>query len=235
LNQVRPPEVDSFAVALSEWLASFTMPASLAGEMANVCSGGAPWPAAIGGSAARRAGWGDAESLVWGIAVGGLAGGLEGASTSLASGVAVGRTPGTAVDGAAGTLLAADGLVAAAHEALGSLGPDRLEIVMSALDQEFGDGGPWGRLGRVGGLAWPVIVPLALMPAAGTDPQGPWTDYANAWRVVHGSRGSTEATVESSSLWNHSAADDATRVLMQAATDEAHTVQARLTARLETR
>ncbi len=235
MNRSRPPEVDSFAVALSEWLASFTMPESLAGEMANVCSGGAPWPAAIGGSAARRSGWGDAESLVWGIAVGGLAGGLEGASASLVSGVDVGRTPGTAVDGAAGTLLAADGLVAAAHEALGSLGPDRLKIVMSALDQEFGDGGPWGRLARVGGLAWPVIVPLALTPAASTDPQGPWTDYANTWREVYGSRGGTEVTVESSSLWNHPAADDATRTLMQAATDEARTVQAELASRLEAR
>jgi hypothetical protein len=233
LNQARPPEVDSFAVALSEWLASFTMPESLAGEMANVCSGGAPWPAAIGGTAARRSGWGDSESLVWGIAVGGLAGGLEGASTSIASGVDMARTPGTAVDGAAGTLLAADGLVAAAHEALGSLGPDRLEIVMDALDQEFGDGGPWERLGRVGGLAWPVIVPLALMPAAGTDPRGPWNDYANAWGVVYGSRASTKATAESSALWSHPAADDATRGLMQAATDEARTVQARLIARLE--
>ncbi len=235
MNQARPPEVDSFAVALSEWLTSFTMPESLAGEMANVCSGGAPWPAAIGGSAVRRSGWGDAESLVWGIAVGGLAGGLEGASTSLGTGVDVGRTPGTAVDGAAGTLLAADGLVAAAHEALGSLSPDRLEIVMSALDEEFGDGGPWGRLGQVGGLAWPVIVPLALMPAARTDPQGPWTDYANAWRGVYGSRGPTGATGDSSSLWNHPAADDATRSLMQAATDEARTVQAELAARLEAR
>jgi hypothetical protein len=156
LSQARPPEVDSFAVALSEWLASFTMPESLAGEMADVCSGGAPWPAAIGGTAARRSGWGDAEALIWGIAVGGLAGGLEGVSASFASSVDVGRTPGTAVDGAAGTLLAADGLVAAAHEALGSLGPDRLEIVMSALAEEFGDGGPWGRLCRVGGVAWPA-------------------------------------------------------------------------------
>jgi hypothetical protein len=199
LSQARPPEVDSFAVALSEWLASFTMPESLAGEMADVCSGGAPWPAAIGGTAARRSGWGDAEALIWGIAVGGLAGGLEGVSASFASSVDVGRTPGTAVDGAAGTLLAADGLVAAAHEALGSLGPDRLEI------------------------------------AARTDPQGPWTDYANAWCAVYGSRGPAEAAGDSNSLWDHPAADDVTRALMQAATDEARAAQAELTARLERR
>lgn len=235
MSQARPPEVDSFAVALSEWLASFTMPESLAGEMADVCSGGAPWPAAIGGTAARRSGWGDAEALIWGIAIGGLAGGLEGVSASLASSVDVGRTPGTAVDGAAGTLLAADGLVAAAHEALGSLGPDRLEIVMSALAEEFGDGGPWGRLSRVGGVAWPVIVPLALMPPARTDPQGPWTDYANAWRAVYGSRDPAEAVGDSNSLWDHPTADDATRALMQAATDEARAVQAELAARLERR
>lgn len=222
-------------MALSEWLTSFTMPESLAGEMANVCSGGAPWPAAIGGSAARRSGWGDAESLIWGIAVGALAGALEGASASLETGVDVVRTPGTAVDGAAGTLLAADGLVAAAHEALGSLGPDRLEIVMGALDEEFGDGGPWGRLARVSGVAWPVIVPLALMPAARTEPQGPWAEYADAWRAAYGSQGPTEATVESSSLWNHPAADDATRALMQAATDRARTVQAELAAQLKAR
>ncbi|MEJ2152596.1 MAG: hypothetical protein P8Y29_06550 [Gemmatimonadota bacterium] len=235
MSEVRPPEVDSFAGALSEWLASFTMPESLAGEMANVCSGGAPWPAAIGGSAVRRSGWGDAESLIWGIAVGALAGGLEGASTSLGTGVDVGRMPGTAVDGAAGTLLAADGLVAAAHEALGSLGPDRLEIVMGALDEEFGDGGPWGRLGRVGGVAWPVIVPLALMPAARSEPQGPWSEYATAWRSVYGSRGSAGEAGDSSSLWNHPAADDATRALMQAATDQAREVQTNLVERLEAR
>jgi hypothetical protein len=235
LSQARPPEVDSFAVALSEWLASFTMPESLAGEMADVCSGGAPWPAAIGGTAARRSGWGDAEALIWGIAIGALAGGLEGVSASLASSVDVGRTPGTAVDGAAGTLLAADGLVAAAHEALGSLGPDRLEIVMSALAEQFGDGGPWGRLSRVGGVAWPVIVPLTLMPPARTDPQGPWTDYANAWCAVYGSRGPAEAAGDSNSLWDHPAADDATRALMQAATDEARAVQVELAARLERR
>ena len=232
MSQTRPPEVDSFAVALSEWLASFTMPESLAAEMANVCSGGAPWPAAIGGTAVRRSGWGDAEALVWGVAVGGLAGGLAGASASLASGVDAGRTPGTAVDGAAGTLLAADGLVAAAHEALGSLGADRLEIVMGALAQEFGDGGPWVKLSRDGGLAWPVIVPLALMPAASAKPNGPWIDYANAWRAVYGPRSPAEPTGDPSSLWDHPGADDVTRTLMRAATDEARSVQTELVARL---
>jgi hypothetical protein len=219
-------------VALSEWLASFTMPESLAAEMANVCSGGAPWPAAIGGTAVRRSGWGDAEALVWGVAVGGLAGGLEGASASLASGVDVDRTPGTAVDGAAGTLLAADGLVAAAHEALGSLGADRFEIVMSALAQEFGDGGPWVRLSHDGGLAWPVIVPLALMPAASAEPNGSWIDYANAWRAAYGPRSPVEPTGDLSSLWDHPGVDDVTRALMRAATDEARSVQTELVARL---
>ncbi len=230
--KTRPPEVDWFAVALSEWLASFTMPELLAAEMADACSGSAPWPAAIGGSAVRRSGWGDSEALVWGIAIGGLAGSLNGVSASLASGVAEGRTPGTAVDGAAGTLLAADALVAAAHEALGSLGPDRLEIVMSALAQEFGDGGPWLRLSRDGGLAWPAIVPLALVPAARTEPEGPWTEYANAWRAVYDPRSPAEPNVDLSSLWNHPATDDATRALMRAASDEARVVQAELVARL---
>ena len=233
--QTRPPEVDWFAVALSEWLASFAMPESLTAEMADACSGGAPWPAAIGGTAVRRSGWGDTEALVWGVAIGGLAGGLDGVSASLASGVAVGRTPGTAVDGAAGTLLAADALVAAAHEALGSLGPGRLEIVMSALTQEFGDGGPWVRLSRDGGLGWPAIVPLALIPAARTEPEGPWTEYANAWRAVYGSRSPAEPTVDSSSLWDHPSTDDATRALMRAASDEARVVDAELVARLEAR
>jgi hypothetical protein len=187
-----PAAVDVFAEALAEWLTSFTVPQELAAEMASACSAGAPWAAAIAGTSVRRAGWPEQEALAWGIAIGALAGALEAGRRSLADGgmsapseepldsaVASPR----AADGPALPLLAADGLIAGAHEALASLGAERLVGALEALDAAFGDGGPWRHLGSDWPRpAWPAVVACGLGPAARDDPAGPWDDLAGAWR-----------------------------------------------------
>ncbi|HUP20704.1 MAG TPA: hypothetical protein VM778_12225, partial [Gemmatimonadota bacterium] len=134
-----PRPVESFAGILADWLSAFTVPQELAGEMADACAAGAPWAAGVAGVAARRAGWREPEAVAWGIAAGAVAGALEAARRSLEPAPAGVR----AADGPALSLLAADGLIAAAHEALSSLSPDRLAAAMAALEEALGVGGPW--------------------------------------------------------------------------------------------
>jgi hypothetical protein len=194
-----PAAVESFAESLAEWLSSFTVPQELAAEMADACAAGAPWAAALAGTSVRRAGWGEREALAWGIAIGALAGALEAARRSIAA-----ENGKRAADGPALPLLAADGLIAAAHEALASLDPERLMIAMGALAGAFADGGPWRRVDRAWPRpAWPPLVACGLGPAAADDPDGPWAALAQAWD----GEGVGEAR------WSHPAADAETRAL----------------------
>lgn len=202
-----PPAVGAFAEALADWLSSFTVPPELAAEMASACAAGAPWAAALAGTSVRRAGWPEREALAWGIAVGALAGSLEAGRRSLAS-PPVGS--GRSADGPALPLLAADGLIAAAHETLASLDPGRLAEAMDALSGGFGDGGPWKTLDGEGPRpGWPALVAVGLGPAADGDPDGPWAELAGAWREDAGDR--------RPSLWDHPAADAETKELLREA------------------
>lgn len=182
-----PAAVDTFAEALASWLSAFTMPQELSAEMASACSAGAPWAAALAGTSVKRAGWPEREALAWGIAIGALAGALEAARRSLAS---TGEAPPRTADGPALPLLASDGLVAGAHEALSALDPARLALVFDALGETFGDGGPWKHLDAGWPRpAWPSLVACALTPAAAEDPDGPWNDLAEAWRAAFAAPG----------------------------------------------
>lgn len=166
----RPRAVETLDRALADWLSAFTAPAALAGEMADACASGAAWPAAVAAVAAREAGWDDAEAMAWGIAVGAQAGALEAARRSLE---AEGGVDGAArpADGPAVALLASDALVAAAHEALSSLSPDRFAEALAALERGFGDGGPWRALpDGIGRPAWRSTIPLALAPLGDVEP-----------------------------------------------------------------
>ena len=194
-----PAAVESFAESLAEWLSSFTVPQELAAEMADACAAGAPWAAALAGTSVRRAGWDEREALAWGIAIGALAGALEAARRSL------GAENGTrAADGPALPLLAADGLIAAAHEALAALDPERLGVAMGALAGAFADGGPWRRIDASWPRpAWPAVVACGLAPAAADDPEGPWMDLGAAW----------EGDSAGAARWKHPAADAGTREL----------------------
>jgi hypothetical protein len=175
-----PAAVDVFAEALAEWLTSFTVPQELAAEMASACSAGAPWAAAIAGTSVRRVGWSEQEALAWGIAIGALAGALEAGRRSLAA-----ENGARAADGPALPLLAADGLIAGAHEALSSLDPTRLVACLDALADTFRDGGPWKHLDAAWPRpAWPAVVASGLGPAAAEDPDGAWADLASGWRSV---------------------------------------------------
>jgi len=198
-----PAAVDAFAEALASWLSAFTMPQELSAEMASSCSAGAPWAAALAGTSVRRAGWPEREALAWGIAIGALAGALEAARRSLEasdereedageSGSAPtgdAKPPRTA-DGPALPLLASDGLIAGAHEALSSLDGSRLGLAFEALAGAFGDGGPWKHLDSSWPRpAWPALVACGLTPAAADDPDGPWSDIADAWRAAFAAPG----------------------------------------------
>ena len=190
-----PAAVDAFAEALASWLSAFTMPQELSAEMASSCSAGAPWAAALAGTSVRRAGWPEREALAWGIAIGALAGALEAARRSIAAseeraGDAAGSDDAASAEGKARTadgpalpLLASDGLIAGAHEALSSLDAARLALAFQALAAAFGDGGPWKHLGSEWPRpAWPAVVACGLGPAGAEDPGGPWDELAGAWR-----------------------------------------------------
>jgi hypothetical protein len=206
-----PAAVDVFAEALAEWLSAFTVPQELAAEMASACSAGAPWAAAIAGTSVRRAGWTEQEALAWGIAIGALAGAMEAGRRSLAAD-ATGADPASrAADGPALPLLAADGLIAAAHEALSSLEPARLVACLDALADTFRDGGPWKHLdGSWPRPAWPAVVASGLGPAAAEDPDGAWFHLATEWRTAFAA---PQAPVEEPGLASHQAADDDTNEL----------------------
>lgn len=222
-----PEAVERFAGILADWLASYTIAAPLAAEMADALEAGSAWVGAIGAGAVRRAGWPDAESVAWGIAVSALAAAHQAAGLSL-EGETEGRESGSGAAGPARALLAADGLIAAAHETLAALGPERLVAAFAALEQVYGDGGPWRRLPAeaaagsrtMGGRkeAWPRFVPLALLPAATARPDGPWADLAAAWErfdaPVEDGKG-PEAVGRG--LHDHPAADGSTTALLRAA------------------
>ena len=212
MSDGRPATVRVFDSALADWLASFTMPGSLAGEMAEACADGAAWAAAIGGVAAWRAGWNDAESIAWGLCVGGLAGALAAGGRSVALQGARGAAGAGGGEGAL-PLLAADGLMAAAHEALGSLPPDRAREALEALGRVFADGGPWRDLAEAGAAgghaAWPALVPCALAPAAEEDPSGPWAAWAEAWKKWR--------TADPRELWDDPGAEREMKTLLRAA------------------
>jgi len=216
-----PAAVDVFAEALADWLTSFMVPQELAAAMASACSAGAPWAAAIAGTSVRRVGWPEREALAWGIAIGALAGSLEAGRRSLAD--APGESA-RAADGPALPLLAADGLIAAAHEALAALEPGRLAAGMDAVAGTFGDGGPWNHLSPGWPRpAWPAVGACGLGPAAAEDPDGPWDDLAKAWRAAFGapedvtpetaSRGAGSIAERDEGLRNHAAADRDTNEL----------------------
>lgn len=231
-----PEAVGGFSGILADWLGSFTMPAPLGAEMADALGEGSDWVGAIASRAVRRAGWPDTESVAWGICVAALAGAFEAARRSL-DGAAGSRDPGATADGPARSLLAADGLIAAAHETLASLGADRLLTAIQALEEEFGDGGPWRHLAaaasmgdvRAGGPppAWPRFVALALAPAAAERPDGPWADLGAAWRERHGGSpvpGAGQPAPDrraDDALCGHPGADEWTTALLRAAADAA--------------
>jgi hypothetical protein len=217
-----PAAVDVFAKALADWLSSFTLPQELAGEMASSCSAGAPWAAAIAGTSVRRVGWPEPEALAWGIAIGASAGALEAARRSLEDGKSrFGQPSSGRADGPALPLLAADGLIAAAHEALASLEPGRLVAGLDALGDTFGDGGPWKHLGPGWPRpAWPAVVACGLAPAAAEDLDGPWDDLSNAWRAAFAAPGDAGAESDES-LRNHPAADRDTNELFALAANAA--------------
>lgn len=227
----KPEVVASFAGILADWLASFTMPAPLGAEMADALEAGSDWVGAIASTSVRRAGWPDAESVAWGICVAALSGALEAARRSL-DGAAGRRDPGATADGPARALLAADGLIAAAHETLAALGEERLRAAMDALEEEFGDGGPWRGLAGpaagstvAAGPSWPAFVALALAPAAADPSDGAWTELAAAWRRryalgrVDGAPGSapTPGCPDDEDLFRHPEAEESTAALLRAA------------------
>ena len=218
-----PAAVDTFAEALANWLSAFTMPQELSAEMASACSAGAPWAAALAGTSVKRAGWPEREALAWGIAIGALAGALEAARRSLESSeegedLGIGAAtedesrPRTA-EGPALPLLASDGLIAGAHEALSSLDATRLGLAFEALAEAFGDGGPWKHLDSGWPRpAWPALVACGLTPAAADDPDGPWNDVAEAWRAAFAASGRAGAD---RTLDAHPAADRDTVELLE--------------------
>lgn len=220
-----PEAVQRFAAILADWLASYTTAAPLAGEMADAMEAGSAWVGAIAAGAVRRAGWPDAESVAWGISVSALAAAHEAAIRSL-DGDTQSRDPGAAADGPARALLAADGLIAAAHETLSSLSPERLAAGLAALTRAYGDGGPWRLLPEdvatagPGKAAWPRLLPLALRPAAMERPNGPWADLAAAWErfrdTGHAVDGGDPEAAEGA-LYEHPAADRSTIALLRAA------------------
>jgi hypothetical protein len=222
-------EQGSFEGILADWLASYTIAAPLAAEMADALEAGSAWVGAIGAAAVRRAGWPDAESVAWGISVSALAAAHEAAIRSLKGESAAARDPGSGAEGPARALLAADGLIAAAHETLASLSPERLAVAFVALERAYGDGGPWRLLpaetAESGSPAWPRLVPLALRPAAIERPDGPWMDFASAWeRFVDagpGGNGAPKAAAAERALFEHSAADGSTVALLRAAAEAA--------------
>lgn len=232
----RPPAVRVFEQALADWLSAFTMPQALAAEMVDACADGAPWAAAIAGVAARRAGWPEPEAMAWGLAVGGLAGALEAARRSLPAGenaaAVADATEGPSGTGAAGPalpLLAADGLIAATHEAVGSLEPRHARVALTALAETFASGGPWRALPEIArdptasrqpAAAWTALVPCALWPAAEAEPEGPWGPWERAWEARYGADAAPEA-VDLRELWDHPQADTDTRALLRAAAREA--------------
>lgn len=180
----RPAEVDHFATTLAEWLEGFVASEPLLAEMAAACAAHAPWPAAIAAGAVRRAGWPDVEALAWGIAIGAMTGALEAAGRSLA-GDGDGRAdPGATADGPARALLAADGLVAAAHEAVAGLEPTRARAGLRALAGAAAAGGPWDALARRSDADWSSFVGVGLAAAAATDPDGPWAELVDGWSAV---------------------------------------------------
>lgn len=205
-----PAAVDTFAEALASWLSAFTMPPELSAEMASACSAGAPWAAALAGTSVKRAGWPEREALAWGIAIGALAGALEAARRSLESSK---NRPARTAEGPALPLLASDGLIAGAHEALSSLDGGRLGLAFEALAAAFGDGGPWRHLDTGWPRpAWPALVACGLSPAAAEDPDGPWEDLANAWRAAFAAPGRVPSDV---TLDAHPAADRDTSELLE--------------------
>jgi hypothetical protein len=193
--------------------------------MADALEAGSAWVGAIGAGAVRRAGWPDAESVAWGIAVSALAAAHRAAALSL-EGETEGREPGSGAVGPAKALLAADGLIAAAHETLASLSPERLAAAFAALERVYGDGGPWRLLpseaaeGRPRGgpvAAWPRFVPLALHPAAMARPEGPWADLAAAWERPDSQDDGRDPEAAGRTRHDHPAADGSTTALLRAA------------------
>jgi hypothetical protein len=218
-----PEAVERFAGILADWLASYTIPGPLAAEMADALEAGSAWVGAIGAGAVRRAGWPDTEAVAWGIAVSALAAAHEAAALSL-EGEAVAREPGSGALGPAVALLAADGLIAAAHETLASLAPERLVAAFAALERVYGDGGPWrllpaeaGRSSSGRAPAWPRFMPLALYPAAMARPEGPWADLAVAWELSGSDDDGTDPEAAGRARHDHPAADGSTGALLRAA------------------
>ncbi len=229
-----PETVERFAGILADWLASYTIAAPLGAEMADALEAGSAWVGAIGAGAVRRAGWPEAESVAWGISVSALAAAHEAAIRSLEEGTEA-RDPGSGAEGPALALLAADGLIAAAHETLASLSPERLAVVFAAIGRVYGDGGPWRLLPAeaatrsAGTAAWARLVPLALRPAAMRQPDGPWEDLAAAWERLGGAGPTGNSGVDGRDpeaaaqrdLYQHPAADRPTIELLRSASKEA--------------
>lgn len=224
MSRAAPETVERFAGLVADWLASYTTAAPLAAEMADALEAGSAWAGAVGAGAVRRVGWPDTESVAWGIGVSALAAAHQAAFVSL-GGLGKPREPGSGAAGPARALLAADGLIAAAHETLASLSSQRLAAAFNALGTVYGDGGPWRLLPAPGprSPAWPRLVPLALCPAALERPDGPWADLASAWeRFVdtgHGGSGSPGPTGRA--LYEHPGADTSTTALLEAAAEAA--------------
>jgi hypothetical protein len=225
-----PEAIERFAGILADWLASYMIAAPLGAEMADAMEAGSAWVGAIGAGAVRRVGWPDAESVAWGISVSALVAAHVAAIRSL-DGEIQSRDPGSGALGPACALLAADGLIAAAHETLASLSPERLAAAFAALEHAYGDGGPWKLLPAEaattgpGTAVWPRLVPVALRPAAMENPDGPWADLAAAWERFGdagsgGDGGDPEAAAERA-LYQHSAADRSTIALLRAAAEAA--------------
>lgn len=217
----RPSAVRALDAALADWLGSFTAHGDLIGAMADACAAGGAWVGAIGATAVRRTGWADPAAMAWGIAMGALAGAVEAARDSLAN-LSGGEVRGA--DGPARKLLAADGLVAAAHEALASLDPERHVSALEAIDSAMGSGAPWDAVAKGGprSPSWAAIVPLAVTPAARTSEAGPWSGYALAWRSAfvassRGTGGTREAPFPDAELWERPDAGEEIRALLEAA------------------
>lgn len=221
MSDDRPSAVRALDAALADWLGAFTAHGDLVGAMADACAAGGAWVGAIGATAVRRTGWTDPAAMAWGIAMGALAGAVEAARGSLA-GLSGGEARGA--DGPARKLLAADGLVAAAHEALASLEPERHVAALEAIDSAMGNGAPWNAVveGNLRGPSWAAIVPLAVTPAARTSEAGPWGGYALAWRSAfvappRRTGEAREAPFPDTELWERPDAGEETRALLEAA------------------
>ncbi|MDX1622687.1 MAG: hypothetical protein R3199_01745 [Gemmatimonadota bacterium] len=217
-----PRAVEATARALADWISTFPMSGELGAAMAEACDAGAPWPAGVAATAARAAGWRDEETMAWAIGVGALAGALEAARASLEHGSGIaGSEPDSTADGPARELLAADGLIAAAHEALSSLDPERLEVALRAVEEEFGDGGPWRALDvdrpRPG---WPWLVAVAVGPAA-ADPVGPWAEVRAAWRSAYPAGSGEPRPADLETLAGPLALEESARALLRAAAEAA--------------